>query len=121
MKEYKEKKPVVVIGGTAQDFLGEYMAGGILILLGLTLWEGEHHKARFMGGGVIYLSGGVNDFQLGKEVDLAELDKTDYSVLEEFVNEFATHFGYDAKEILKRKFTKLYPRWLRPYGTLYAY
>src|SRR4030042_575555 len=40
MKEYKDKKPVLVIGGTAQDFLGEYMAGGILILLGVNFKEG---------------------------------------------------------------------------------
>jgi len=33
MKEYLDKKPVLVIGGTSQDFLGEYMAGGIVILL----------------------------------------------------------------------------------------
>ena len=67
MKEYEDKKPVVVIGGTAQDFLGEYMAGGILILLGLNLKEGERHKANFIGtgmhGGVIYLRGNVDDFQ----------------------------------------------------------
>ncbi|GAG02459.1 unnamed protein product, partial [marine sediment metagenome] len=31
------------------------------------------------------------------------------------------HFGYDAREILKHKFTKLFPLWLRPYGRLYAY
>src|SRR4030066_1931880 len=49
MKEYGDKKPVLVIGGTAQDFFGEYMAGGTVILLGLTLKEGEHHKARFIG------------------------------------------------------------------------
>jgi hypothetical protein len=28
MKEYKESKPAVVIGGACGDFLGEYMAGG---------------------------------------------------------------------------------------------
>jgi glutamate synthase domain-containing protein 3 len=33
MKEYQGKKPVLVIGGTAQDFLGEYMAGGILRII----------------------------------------------------------------------------------------
>jgi glutamate synthase domain-containing protein 3 len=43
MKEYQGKKPVLVIGGTAQDFLGEYMAGGVLILLGLDLGEGKRH------------------------------------------------------------------------------
>ncbi|MEK6576044.1 MAG: hypothetical protein AABZ05_00475, partial [Nitrospirota bacterium] len=32
MKGFMDKIPVIVIGGTARDFLGEYMAGGILIL-----------------------------------------------------------------------------------------
>ncbi len=125
MKEYQEKKPVLVIGGTAQDFFGEYMAGGILVLLGLNLEEGEHHKANFIGtgmhGGVIYLKGSVNDFQLGKEIGTAELDENDRQILQKYVGEFAAHFGYDAEEILKHKFTKLFPLWLRPYGRLYAY
>jgi glutamate synthase domain-containing protein 3 len=125
MKEYQDKKPVLVIGGTAQDFFGEYMAGGIVILLGLNLKEGEHHKAKFIGtgmhGGVIYLRGTVDDYQLGKEVGVAELDEKDYQTLQEIVGEFASHFGYNAEEILKQKFSKLFPRWLRPYGKLYAY
>ena len=125
MKEYDTKKPVLVIGGTAQDFLGEYMAGGILILLGLNLGEGEHHKANFIGtgmhGGIIYLRGSVEDYQLGKEVGIAQLEEKDYQILQKFVGEFASHFGYDAGEILKHKFIKLFPRWLRPYGRLYAY
>ena len=125
MKEYGEKKPILVIGGTAQDFLGEYMAGGILILLGLNLNEGQHHKANFIGtgmhGGVIYLRGSVDSYQLGKEVGVAELEEKDYQTLGEFLGEFASHFGCDAKKILEHKFIKLFPRWLRPYGTLYAY
>jgi len=125
MKEYQGKKPVLVIGGTAQDFLGEYMAGGILILLGLNLSEGEHHKARFIGtgmhGGVIYLRGNVEDYQLGKEVGVAELEETDHQALNQFVGEFATHFGYETEAILRHKFMKLFPRWLRPYGRLYAH
>ncbi len=125
MKEYQDKKPVLVIGGTAQDFLGEYMAGGVLILLGLTLGEGKKHKAKFIGtgmhGGVIYLKGSVDDYQLGKEVGVAEPEEKDYQVLRQYVGEFASHFGYQAPELLKHEFTKLYPRWLRPYGKLYAY
>ena len=121
----EEKRPVLVIGGTAQDFLGEYMAGGILVLLGLNLNEGEHHKANFIGtgmhGGVIYLRGSVEGYQLGKEVGVAELEENDRKVLKKLVGEFADHFGYDAGEILKRNFIKLFPRWLRPYGRLYAY
>ena len=89
MKEYQDKRPALVIGGTAQDFLGEYMAGGILILLGLNLNEEETHKANFIGtgmhGGAIYLRGNVNDSQLGKEVGMVDLDETDYIQLEQFV------------------------------------
>jgi glutamate synthase domain-containing protein 3 len=125
MKEYLGKKPVLVIGGTAQDFLGEYMAGGILILLGLNLTDNGYHKARFIGtgmhGGVIYLRGNVNDYQLGREVGVAELAEDDRQILEQYVAEFAGHFGYESKTLLEHKFIKLYPRWLRPYGRLYAY
>ncbi|MFQ5925002.1 MAG: hypothetical protein ACE5IE_03300 [Dehalococcoidia bacterium] len=125
MKEYQDKKPVLVIGGTAQDFLGEYMAGGILILLGLELKEGEPHKANFIGtgmhSGVIYLRGSVNDFQLGREVGVAELEEGDFQTLERFVGEFASHFGYDVKAILNHRFIKLFPLHLRPYGRLYTY
>jgi len=125
MKEYQGRKPVLVIGGTAQDFLGEYMAGGVLILLGLNLGEGERHRANFIGtgmhGGVIYLRGNVEDYQLGKEVGVAQLEDADYQTLRQYIGEFAAHFGYDAGEILTHKFIKLFPRWLRPYGRLYAY
>ena len=125
MKEYGDKKPTVVIGGTAQDFLAEYMAGGVLVLLGLTLKEGEAHQANFIGtgmhGGVIYIRGKVADYQLGREVGVAELDEEDEGQLRGAVAEFAACFGFDPERILGHRFTKLYPRWLRPYGRLYAY
>jgi glutamate synthase domain-containing protein 3 len=125
MKEYKGRKPALVIGSTAQDFAGEYMAGGVMVLLGLTLAEGEPHKARFIGtgmhGGVIYLRGSVEEHQLGKEVGIAELEESDLQLLKDYVGQFAAHFGYNADEIMQREFVKLFPRWLRPYGRLYAY
>ncbi len=125
MKEYQDQKPVLVIGGTAQDFLGEYMSGGILILLGLTLKKGDLHKANFIGtgmhGGVIYLRGSVESHQLGKEVGVTELEEKDWQILKKLVGEFTSHFGHDAEEILKHKFIKLSPLWLRPYGKIYAH
>jgi glutamate synthase domain-containing protein 3 len=125
MKEYKEKKPVIVIGGTAQDFVGEYMAGGVLIMLGMNLGEGKSHGAKYIGtgmhGGVIYVHGNIQDYQLGKEVGVTDLTEKDYDTLREYVAEFADRFGYNAGDILNNKFIKLYPRWLRPYGRLYAY
>jgi glutamate synthase domain-containing protein 3 len=125
MKEYKEKKPVIVIGGTAQDFFGEYMAGGVLILLGLNLAAGERHRTKYIGtgmhGGVIYVRGDIAGWQLGKEVGVTELGAADRDTLNKYIVEFAGEFDYDAEKILADKFIKLYPRWLRPYGRLYAY
>ena len=35
MKEYQDKIPVVVIGGRVGSFLGEYQAGGVIVVLGI--------------------------------------------------------------------------------------
>ena len=125
MKEYGDKKPILVIGGTAQDFFGEYMAGGVIILLGLNLNTGQHHKANFIGtgmhGGVIYLRGSVEEHQLGKEVGVTKLEEKDHRILQQYVGEFAAHFDCDASAILEHEFSKLSPLFLRPYGRLYAY
>lgn len=125
MKEYGEKKPVIVVGGTAQDFCGEYMAGGVLILLGLTLKPGEPHKANFLGtgmhGGVIYIRGAICDYQVGKEVGIAQCDDKDYAILNKHVADYAAYFNNNANAIMNEKFIKLYPKYLRPYGRLYAY
>jgi glutamate synthase domain-containing protein 3 len=125
MKEYQDKKPMMVVGDTGQDFLGEYMAGGVLVVLGLGLKAGERHKANFIGtgihGGVIYLSGEVEPHQLGKEVGVAELDDKDREVLGGLVAEYCRHFGQDAEAMMRRPFKKLYPKFLRPYGQMYAY
>ena len=124
MKEYKDKIPVVVIGGTAQDFLGEYMAGGVVILLDLNRGK-ESHKPHFIGtgmhGGRIFLRGDIEEHRLGKEVGVVEPDEDDRKVLEENIKEFCDYFGYDPSDILKEPFIKLYPKYLRPYGRLYAY
>jgi glutamate synthase domain-containing protein 3 len=125
MKEYEDKKPVLVIGGTAQDFLGEYMAGGIIIVLELGLQSSESHKGRFIGtgmhGGAIYLSGAIQPHQLGKEVGTAEPSSGEYSFIEATVKEFCTHFGNEPANIMAKPFIKLFPLYLRPYGRLYAY
>jgi len=118
MKECQEKKPVIVIGGTARDFLGEYMAGGILIVLGLNLSGDQAHPASSIGtamhGGVIYLRGSVEEHQLGREVQLAGLDENDCAIIDRYVGEFANHFGYNVGDILGHRFLKLCPRVPRP-------
>jgi glutamate synthase domain-containing protein 3 len=125
MKEYVGKIPVLVIGGTAQDFFGEYMAGGIVILLGLNLKKKERHKAHYIGtgmhGGVIYLRGKVEDYQLGKEVGILQLDEDDWKIIDQYVGEYSEHFKADKEKIMDGEFIKLVPVSRRPYGKIYAY
>ncbi len=125
MKEFEDKRPVLVIGGTSQDFLGEYMAGGIVILLGL---GDRPHKGNFLGtgmhGGVIYLRGTVEKTQVGSQVDISPLDDVDKEIIERYVSEFIERFpdlGLNKEQILKDEFIRLSPRSKRPYGKLYAY
>lgn len=125
MKEYEVKRPVIVIGGTAQHFLGEYMAGGVLVVLGLTLGPHQRHTANFIGtgmhGGVMYIRGDVEEHQLGKEVGRVSLEDADHALLRELVHDFSDHFKCNAARVLAQPFTKLIPLSARPYGLLYAY
>ena len=124
MKEYLDKKPVLVIGQTSQDFLGEYMAGGIVILLGL----GERpHNQTFIGtgmhGGVIYIRGKVDKLQVAGQVDISEPKEEDIAVLDKNIGEFVDHFpelGLNKEEILKGEFIRLAPKSKRPYAKMYA-
>jgi glutamate synthase domain-containing protein 3 len=125
MKEYEAVRPVIVIGGTAQHFLGEYMSGGILIVLGRQLRPDQSHPSHFVGtgmhGGVIYMRGQVDKIYLGKEVGQAPLTPEDEWTLHHHVQDYAQHFGFDAQSLLGVPFTKLVPLTKRPYGRLYAY
>jgi len=122
MKEYQRKIPQIVIGQTAGDFLAEYMAGGVMVILGLNLKEGEKCKAKFVGtgmhGGVIYERGEILEPVNGTKT--LEAGKRDLKTIEALVEEYCSHFGTDAKEILNAKFKKILPVSKRPYGNLFS-
>jgi glutamate synthase domain-containing protein 3 len=125
MKAYKEKQPLIVIGGNAGDFFGEYMAGGNLVLLGLNLRPGESITGDYVGtgmhGGTIYVRGEIPADNLGKEVKVEELTDTDRSFLKPVIEEFSGYFGENAAAIMESRFIKLIPYNKRPYGNLYAH
>ncbi len=135
MKSYKKQIPVIIAGGTARDFLGEYMAGGIIIILGLDGpgknrgsqgSDGYKHiignyAGTGMHGGRMYIRGKVEKYQLGSEVDLQKLNEDDYHELEGYLKEYCSDFDLDLKKIMKKDFVKLSPHSSRPYGELYCY
>lgn len=67
MREYRDGRPFLIVGGTADDYLGEYMAGGIVMILNLS---GEQFPVgKYIGtgmvGGTIYIRGRVDERQVG--------------------------------------------------------
>lgn len=122
MKSYKELFPVVVVGGGARDFLGEYMAGGLLVVLGLNCGEiAGDFVGTGMHGGAMFLRGEVEPARLGKEVKTGKVAPQDMNLLKRHIGDFCTFFELNLEEILKRPFTKIYANSHRPYGTIYAY
>ena len=68
LREYGHKKPYLIVGETSDDYLGEYMAGGVIAVLGLS----EDSKGRLVGnylatgmvGGAIYIRGKTSESQV---------------------------------------------------------
>lgn len=122
MKAYQDLHPTIVIGGTAQHFLGEYMAGGTILVLGL------HSQGPVVGdyigtgmhGGAIYVRGKINPEHLGKEVTEAPIEDSDHQEIRRLVQQYCEHFGGNIEAIMKKPFTKLAPISHSPYGLLYV-
>jgi len=125
MKGYENKVPRIIAGGSAGDFFGEYMAGGVLVLLGLNRNDGDSIVGDFCAagihGGVVFLRGEVESHKLGAEVAIEEPDENDTKLLDELVTEYCRAFKQDREKVLSKPFLKLFPFTSRPYGRLYAY
>ncbi len=122
MKEYQNKKPILVVGGVAQDFFGEYMAGGVALVLGLNMVAGQKCVARFVGtgmhGGVIYTRGDI--FKLAEGCKIARAGKRDMRIIDGLVQEFCSYFSNNPTELKDRQFYKITPLSRRPYEKLYS-
>ncbi|MFH1904898.1 MAG: hypothetical protein ABIK53_05195 [bacterium] len=125
MKSYKKMYPVIIIGECARDFLGEYMAGGLLIVLGLNRKSKNPIVGSYCGtgmhGGKIFIRGNVEPWQLGKEVKVYEPNQDDLILIGKYLRIYCKLFSLDFNSITKTPFTKLLPGSSRPYGKLYAY
>ena len=130
MKAYNSLYPIVIVGGSAGDFLGEYMAGGLIIILGLKRNKQDrgcdqsivgNYVGTGMHGGAIYIRGGIERYQLGKEVQAVAAGGKDIIEIEGRLKEYCRDFSLDYKEVAEAEFIKLIPQSSRPYGRLYAY
>lgn len=124
MKEFREMRPVLVIGKNAGSFLGEYMAGGTIVLLGLDMKRGEKlfgtHCASGMHGGKIFVRGNFPKENLSPNINVTNLDSDDLKELEKYVKRYCRHFDADYDKIMAKKFKKLVPATARPYANLYT-
>ena len=123
MKAYKDKVPVMVIGGTAGSFLGEYQAGGVIVVLDL---EAENKKivgffpCTGMHGGKMFLRSECKGIKFPSQVTARPADGSDREELKEYVSEYCQLFGYDINEVLDYPFTVITPDSKNPYKQMYV-
>lgn len=124
MKAYKDQVPVLVVGGEAGSFLGEYQAGGYVVVLGLNT-TGRAPVGRFcaagMHGGKIFLRTEAElPFDLPSQVSAHRADAKELEEIRSFVEKYAHAFGRNAAEILRGAFQVLIPNTANPYKSLYV-
>lgn len=119
MKEFGESRPTLVIGGTAKDYLGEYMAGGTILVLGL---YGGEPVGRSLGagmhGGRIFVRGKVSQEQLGPGAALSPLNDDDEREVRSLMSDFARAFGTEVHYEMS-DFVKVAPSSSRPFSGYY--
>ena len=122
MKEYKEKKPILVIGGKAGSFLGEYQAGGIIICLGLNTDSNiiGDFPCTGMHGGKMLLRSNCKDIKFPKNIIIKQAKTEDLEEFKPYISEYCSIFGYDEKEILSSEFSIITPDSNNPYKQMYV-
>ena len=123
MKEFENKKPVIVIGGKCGSFLGEYQAGGIIIVLGLNTNEKSivsNYPFTGMHGGKVFLRAKLNELSLPDNIKASPATENDLKDIQEYLNAFCDYFDYDKKSITNFPFTKVEPDTVNPYKQMYV-
>ncbi|MEA4854678.1 MAG: glutamate synthase [Christensenella sp.] len=121
MKEYREKSPVLVIGGCAGSFLGEYQAGGTIIVLGI---DRQRPVGNFCGtgmhGGRIYLRCDELPPDLPPQIVANRANQDDMGAIRAYIEEFCEAFGRKKDAVTNANFFVLRPDSKNPYKQLYT-
>ena len=124
MKAYADLKPIIVVGGRAGSFLGEYQAGGIIVVLGQND-DGLPIMSNFCGtgmhGGVMYLRCEKLPHKIPSQITADVVFGEDIEELSEIIRDYCTYFPeYDAQKLLKAGYTVLRPNSENPYKQMYT-
>ena len=124
MKAYEENRSTLVVGGRTGSFLGEYLAGGLIVVLGLG-YEGEDVTGFFCGNGMyagtIYLRTAKAPVNLSDKLVLRHVDEKEReAVLRPVVAPFAATFSLDVEECLSGDFIAIEADKSKTYSQLYA-
>ena len=122
MKEYKDKKPVIVVGGSAGSFLGEYLAGGLIIVLGLETDDVPigNFTGTGMHGGRIFIRTDKELVGLPEQVMAEEATAEELQEILSYISEFSELFDMDSDKLMKDRFYILRPNAKNPYKRLYT-
>ena len=124
MKAYMEYKPVIVIGGRAGSFLGEYQAGGIIVVLGQND-DGLPIINNFCGtgmhGGKIYLRCKSLPHRIPSQVRAEKLCGNKDTELIGIIDDYCKYFDdMNADHLLDADYFVLTPNSENPYKRMYT-
>ena len=123
MKAFRSQRPAIVIGGRAGSFLGEYQAGGIIIVLGNHL-HGKPIVGNFCGtgmhGGEILLRCEALDAALPAQVKAERIQGPGSEEAAALVKEWCARFGQDEAPYLSAVYCRLTPNAENPYRQMYT-
>ena len=123
MKAYREQQPVIVIGGRTGSFLGEYQAGGTILVLGLHT-DGKPIAGYFpctgQHGGRVIFRGDVSALRFPPQVTPHPASEEELALLRPRVERWCALFGGDAVALLQGPFTVATPDTGNPYRQMYA-
>lgn len=146
MKQFKDKRPAIVYGGTVKQYCGEYMAGGTIVVLGLDYSDAVDEKKNQidaqdidpekikdhdepivqsdLGGGIhggaIYVRGQIPESYLGVYASKESLNEEDKKILEPLLRRYSELFNTPKDLLWSKEFTKVVPVSSRPFGKVYT-
>jgi len=123
MKAYRDKVPVMVIGGYTGSFLGEYQAGGVIVVLGLGKGSRRivgNFPCTGMHGGRMILRSACEDIKFPGQVTARPAAAEDLDEIRKYVSEYCRLFGASESEVMDSPFTVVTPDSKNPYKQLYV-